>query len=70
MPSQITLTHEQLRILADTRQTCIVKEVITTATPIEAWVLNGEDISHDQHRSLIIDADGEVLSDTIMDDNA
>lgn len=66
-PAQITLTHEQLTVLAGTGETCIVKETTTLVTPVEAWVLD-EETHPDEHRTIIVEADGTILSDTILGD--
>lgn len=68
MPATVQITRDQIQALADLEADVIVVEYGRTSEALEAWVL--EDSTREYHRTVVVDNDGEVLSDTIMEDTA
>jgi hypothetical protein len=67
MPSQIFVSKEQIKQLKKLDADVVVVETHLIANALDFWVL--DENSHDgQHRSVVIEQDGTVISDAIVSD--
>lgn len=73
MPSTLPVTSAQIATLHSILQEADIEKAIfqelppLLGGPVEVWVLD-ENSYGTQHRSVIIDEDGEVTSDMVVDD--
>lgn len=70
MPAQFHFSHGQLVAMADLGYDVIVTEGPNpqATQAIDVWVLDEESVGSNTHRSVVLDAEGNILGDTQMED--
>jgi hypothetical protein len=66
LPAQISVTHAQLETLAAEGHNVILIEMPgkhEDEPPLEAWVIDDESQGSSSHRTIIVEQDGNILSD-------
>jgi hypothetical protein len=67
MPSTIFLSKQQIAVIAELNADVVVNETHLISDCLDFWVM-GPDSHGTQHRSIIIEQDGTVVSDAVVSD--
>lgn len=68
LPASIYITKDQIKILADFDEDVVVNEQHLIASALDFWVLD-ENSKNGEHRSVVIEQGGTVISDAVVSDS-